>query len=41
MSWMPGRMAAAGWLVVNAFLCWHMAKELLRMTAEREAKASV
>lgn len=41
ISWMPGRMAAAGWLVVNAFLCWHMAKELLRMTAEREAKGPV
>lgn len=39
LSWVPGgRYATVAWLGVNAFLCWHMAKELLRMTADRESQ---
>jgi len=34
-------IAGTAWLVLNAFLCWHMAKEVLRMTAEREAKGAL
>ena len=38
VSFLPGgRWGAAVWLVLNAFLCWHMAKEVMRMTGEREA----
>lgn len=40
-AWSGASIAGAAWLVLNAFLCWHMAKEVLRMTAECEEKGAL